>query len=140
VSWLIALHGARNLFGKRALPTVPIVDLRGTVQGEMTDHSGMTLALEPVYELVIQVQAMPNRSGQMAINRSINVVPLCWLSSVKGIVLPASTPTFPLEDLSRSEHKSILTAIAACEELLRVMRAADAGIAIAQTLPPERPA
>jgi hypothetical protein len=112
--WVIAL-GTQLLLGKR------------------TQEPGLTLS--PVYELKIQVQAIPQKNGQAALSRNFSVAPLLFLTQLRTLGLPTDTPTIAVSGLSKIERRMLGQSVAACEDLLRAMRASDAGIQVAGELP-----
>jgi hypothetical protein len=102
--WVIVLLGARTLIGKEAGPY-----------------------LEPVYELQAQVVQQGQSMGMVHI-----VMPVLLLSSVRRVdVSTCAEITIPVASLSSNERRSLAAAVARCEDMLRGMRASDAGIALA---------
>ena len=96
---------------------------------------GMTLigraqrrALRPVFELK---PVMSDRGiGHM-------VVPV-WLLGVDELETPAGAIVHPCEELTRSQRVHLLKSVQQAEEMSATMRAQDAGITLATTLPKGR--
>lgn len=84
--------------------------------------------LRPVFELK---PVMSDRGiGHM-------VVPV-WLLGVDELETPAGAIVHPCEELTRSQRVHLLKSVQQAEELSATMRAQDAGITLATTLPKGR--
>ena|SRR5579872_3416276 len=107
-------------------------------------NEGAYRHLAPVFNLRsgVQLQAPqgPGQAPGMVISHQ--VTPVCWLASIKEMPIPPDSFIIPCEDLSSGEQKRLLAEISQCEEFLKGMRAADAGITLAKPnevppLPPQ---
>ena len=64
--------------------------------------------------------------------------PVLMLASVDSIALPGSTIEIPCEQLSLDERKRLHAALHTAQENIKHMRAAEAGVLLANTMPRPR--
>ena len=99
-------------------------DLLGRLEGRTLRH---------VYQYQAQVQQLPN--GSIGIGRIC--LPLMMLASLDQLELPegAGAIVLPCEGLDRDEQHQLRKAMLQCDEMVRSMRAAAAGIVVARGRP-----
>lgn len=90
--------------------------------------------LSPVYDLIVQVQM--SREG---LAKQIGCAPLLWFPSIRSLDVRGSYPKIPLSDLSVAERKQIEKAILQADEFIRMAKASESGITIANKLPSTKP-
>lgn len=99
------------------------------------DGGGDHFTLRPIYEFVMNAQPVRGPNGGTALQRTVSCLPVCFLASIREMTFPVDTPTVPIATLSKQERRMISQAVTQCDELLRTMRAADAGISLAHSVP-----
>ena len=82
--------------------------------------------MSPVYQF--NAGQGPTERGY---TRIWQVLPFLGSCEISSLTLPAGTLAIPVKDFSRDEKKKIEQGIRNCEELLRGLRASEAGITIA---------
>lgn len=92
-----------------------------------------TESLSPVYELIVQVQV--TREG---FTRAIGCSPLLWFASIRSIEA-VGYPKISVSDLSNADKAAIRKALCQADEFIRMQRAADAGILVANKMPDVKP-
>lgn len=120
--WVLLFDGAVTWIGKA-------IDARAA-----TAHTA-PVRLSPVYELQVSCQAVRGPNGQPGINRNFAVIPPRFLSSLRSLDFPGDAVTVKLSTLSGPERRRIVQGVAQCEEMLGIIRAADAGVVLAQPGP-----
>jgi hypothetical protein len=121
--WIIAFAGGRALIGRPG-------------QGTGSHGEDLSRRLDPVYDLSIAVQPVRGPDGSPAMQRNMSAVPVMFLSSLRWLDLGPGATCIHVEDLSRGEREQLRRAVVVAEDIVRGMRAADAGIAVARTVPP----
>lgn len=93
------------------------------------------LRMSPVYALNVDVRPGA-KPGMLTINYFCT--PLLMLSSLQSVDLTGSPILIPCEQLSREERKRLRNAVTHADEAIRQLRAADAGVMLAKTMPEGR--
>lgn len=101
------------------------------VEGRALIGKPALVGLSPVYELIVQVQVA--RDG---LAKQIGCAPILWFPSIRAIEIRGTYPKIPLSDLSSEDRKQLSHSILQADEFIRTARAAEAGILVANKLPP----
>lgn len=125
--WVIARDDGLWLVGRIAH------DPEGLKPGD-----GLPLRLEPVFELTVQVQPQidPRTRQPVGININDHAQPLLLMGALANSwKLSSGANTWPVRGLGSTREKSVRTAIDRAEDMVRQMRAQEAGLVLVSDMP-----
>lgn len=109
--WVIAIASGTTLIGQ-------------PVKGDVR-YVGREV-LSPVYEL--KCSLVQGREGTGIVHAAF---PVCLLGSVRAVDVPAGAIVIPVDELSKTERRSLAAGVQNAEGMVAAMRAAESGVVLA---------
>ncbi len=131
--WAIVLAGGTRFVGRCERPAAK--EILKAVLGDDGEPIAADLrpeTLSPFYALDVNITPGEQR-GQIRVNYMCT--PLLMFASLESIDVPEGAIVIPCERLSHGERRRLNKAVREAEDAIQVIRAADAGVLTARSMP-----